>query len=184
MRLQDTAYELREHPHIATSSIIKTRPDHVNVYVRVRRPLLKMKVNQKLRYISNQGKIFGVIKKESTLPLLTGVLKDDEEYHRDVEDMFILTLEENSAIHEALTLVRLANASDFPVSSMNYEKYRGLSLKIKGINTDVHVGNPPYEQKLKKLTQIIDSLHKKKSHALRIELDYEGKAFIKKNPKL
>ena len=90
-----------------------------------------------------------------------------------------MTAAESRAIEDVLELIEALKADATEYSHINFIKHRGFSITLKGDSTEVFLGNAPYNVKITRMHSIILDLRKKGSQAQRIELDYDGKAFIK-----
>lgn len=170
---------MRENSQLATANIIRTSRQQVTVFVEVRRPLMVTLVNRKLRYLSIKGDIYGQSQKNSGYPRLSGVLLNAKTYKTDTNDAYILTADEQRILHQAISLLSIARQNNLAVKKIIYENYRGFKMKISNLDALIFFGHSPFAKKFQKLQNILASLQKKNTQATRIELDYEGKAFVK-----
>jgi hypothetical protein len=164
-------------------SIVHTRDHQLTLSLEERKPLLRISADQH-RLVSSSEQVYGVIngKTESfeTLPLLKGVFESRARDFAMKEDQTLdLEETEQGIIHDALTLNKEAEASGFKIEEIEYVKYRGFLLRTKGDNIEITIGMPPFKQRLKQLSEILNNLKKSGTQVVRIELDYNGKAFIK-----
>jgi hypothetical protein len=81
-------------------------------------------------------------------------------------------------VRDALDVWRLVEENNIPVKQLNFQKFRGYALTLQD-DTEIVIGLKPFAYKLKKLNDILTGLARDGIVASRIELDYEGKAFIK-----
>jgi hypothetical protein len=79
---------------------------------------------------------------------------------------------------QAVDLGARAAEQGIEVKRVHYQKFRGYSI-FSPDNSEIVVGLGPFDYKVKKLRGILEGLKRDGIVASRIELDYEGKAFIK-----
>ena len=177
-RLQEVASAIGVEAQLAAVQVIKTARARVVVYVDVRRPVLLMQVNGKLRYVSRRGDVYGLARAQEVYPVLTGVLDRTREYVRDEDSLYVLSDVEQTNVRQALELVQMAMQNGFICEKIIYEQYRGWQVKIEDVTALVFFGHAPFVAKLQKLRDILAGLRAKNTQAARIELDYEDKAFV------
>ena len=177
-RLQEVAKAIGVEAQLAAVQVIKTARARVVVYVDVRRPVLLMQVNGKLRYVSRRGDVYGRAQRQDVYPRLAGVLDRTREYVLDEDSLYVLSEVEQANVRQALELVEMAMQNGFICEKIIYEQYRGWQVKIEDVTALVLFGHAPFAAKLQKLRDILASLRAKNTQAARIELDYEDKAFV------
>ena len=69
--------------------------------------------------------------------------------------------------------------SNHKIKSIEFKRFRGFFVVLQTSETEVALGRSPFSGKLVRLHEILKRLEKTSSTAARIELDYQGKAFIK-----
>lgn len=177
--LETTVAMIHENPQLASARIIKISRQRVKVFVEVRRPLMVTLVNGKFRYLSTKGNIYGQSKRDSGYPQLSGVLLSAKTYETDADDIYVLTANEQENLRQATLLLNVARQNKLAVGKIVYESYRGFKAKVSDLDAWVFFGYAPFAKKFQKLQNILMSLREKNAQATRIELDYEGKAFVK-----
>ena len=177
-QLQEVATAIGADPQLAAVQVIKTGRDRVVVYVDVRHPVLVVRVDGKLSYVSRRGDIYGAARATEAYPVLEGVLDSTRQYARDEDSLYVLDAAEQQNVRQALELARLAMQNGFICEKIIYEQYRGWQAKLEDVAAVVFFGHAPFAKKLQKLRDILVSLHAKNTQAARIELDYEDKAFV------
>jgi hypothetical protein len=96
----------------------------------------------------------------------------------DQSQRVITTSDERRHLEDALEIWGLVRSGEVEIKSISFQKFRGYAL-ILADDTEIVIGLQPFAYKLKKLQNILDGLRRDGIAASRIELDYEGKAFIK-----
>ncbi|MDE3269039.1 MAG: hypothetical protein OYH77_02010 [Pseudomonadota bacterium] len=175
LHLQDAVDTLQENYHFAAVNLIQTDNDSVVIYVEVRHPRLRVRVGEDYRLISSKGEVYGYWDTQA-LPELIGVLAPQQRYKTTARGSLKLNQQEQQNIATALSVLRLAQ--DYELTSITWENYRGFKLKTKSMS--VFLGLAPYEKKFAKLKTITSAAQKKGTDLTKIELDYHGKAFVKK----
>ncbi len=135
------------------------------------------------RYISTTGEVYGQVPdgQSNTCPgpILTGVFEHGRRFSTAGDLTMILNSEERALTKEAVELLAEGHAKGFSFAKLEVRRYRGFFAQLPPQGTEVALGRAPFAPKLDKLQGILDKLAKRKEQALRIELDYQGKAFIK-----
>lgn len=165
----------------ATVHILRTGETGVVIEVMPRQPLLCVEADH-LRYVAIDGAIYGALDTPEACPgpVLKGVFPESRmRFPQSEQQTLTLDPEEQAIIHEAVELVQLLKAQSFQVAGLEHRRYRGFFVKLKDGDLEIAVGRTPFVGKLTKLTGILDKLQQKGEQASRIELDYQGKAFIK-----
>jgi len=135
------------------------------------------------RYISTEGDIYGQVAEGQANacpgPTLTGLFERNRRLVSADNLTLILGDEEKALVKEAVVLVDEARTQGFTFGKLEVRRYRGFFGQLIPQGTEVALGRAPFAPKLDKLQGILARLAKKNEQALRIELDYQGKAFIK-----
>lgn len=165
----------------ATVNLVRTGDETVVVQVKPREALLCIEAD-KLRLVGVDGAVYGAAISPEVCPgpVLKGVFSEGRSKYTMREDVTLATDEEEQAIiREALDLVRLAAAQKLTITSIDHRRYRGFTIALKDRDLEVAIGRAPFTGKLHKLDEILGKLAEKGEQAMRVELDYQGKAFIK-----
>jgi hypothetical protein len=165
--------------------VIRPVADTVILSAQLRRPVLLVNTGAKTRYLSLDATVFGDSADSTGNPsgaspavIVTGVF--DQRQNPTIDDSMrvVTTTEERRHLADALEVWQKSNESMIELRQINFQKFRGYSITLAD-GTEVVLGIKPFDYKLKKLRGILENLKKDGSVAARIELDYEGKAFIK-----
>lgn len=179
--LPEITSTIQKQFYFARTSIIKTAPNKLKIYIEERIPALSISADKK-RFVATTGDVYGEYhnKKTEKLPHLVGVFeKKRKPYVFSNANALITTEQEQARIQEALTIVKLSKKFLLLPKQLKFIEYRGFSLTLEKQKTEVLLGRKPFEYKFVKLVEIQKQTKKNKQHAWKIELDYEGKAFIK-----
>lgn len=151
----------------------------------LRRPALLVSTGSRTRYLSLDGTIFGDSSDNTGNPsgasptvIVTGVFDQRPNPAVDESLRVITTTDERRHLVDALEVWQKSNESMIELRQINFQRFRGYSISLSD-GTEIVLGLKPFDYKLKKLRGILDNLKKDGVAAARIELDYEGKAFIK-----
>lgn len=180
--LSRAAESVQKLDSYAQVSLIKLAPNELAVHVRRRTPAFCVQADR-LRFVATDAVVYGTpdpAKPDACLgPVLTGVF--DEQRRFTVKNDLTLALdgEERQVLKEALELLKLSREKKQSFTQLSYRRYRGFFVTLAGSGAEVSVGRAPFAGKLDKLTGILTKLEAKGHVAERIELDYQGKAFIK-----
>ena len=165
--------------------VIRPLADTVILSAEIRRPALLVSVGAKTRFLSLDGTVFGDSADNSGNPsgslptvLVTGIFDGRPNPAVDSSLRIIVTPEERRHLSEAIEIWQRSVESGVDVRSVGFQKFRGYAITLND-ETEIVIGIKPFDYKLKKLRGILDGLKKDGVVASRIELDYEGKAFIK-----
>jgi len=158
---------------------VRTGLEQLTLYYAKRVPVMCYQGDQQLYFISTAAEIYGFVDDPQKCPgpLVTGILDG----RRNVKRNAVLTLskEEQQNTERALQLAKILAYYKHDPTKLSYEKYRGFYINIRDLETEIALGNPPYETKLEKLGEVLKQISSKGEVAQRIELDFQGKAFIK-----
>jgi hypothetical protein len=187
--LRRTAAAIQRLDAFARVSVVRLSQQDVAIEVRARQPVLCVKADQ-LRLVGAQGEVFGSPEKDGVPcpgPTLSGVFAERasgatggkrftlaEDFTLDVSP------EEREALKEAVALQFEAKHRQLVLRSLDYQKFRGfLAVLTEPDGLELELGRAPFGPKLEKLSGLLQKLREKGEQAQRIELDYQGKAFIK-----
>ena len=178
--LQALARYLQDTYYFAQTTIIQTGPKRLKIFIKERSPSFSVSADTK-RLLSDIGEIYGISNNRATkLPHLQDILDNNREtYVFSERNTLNLSSEEKIRIEEALTILELSKKYSLTLESLTFVHYRGFKVRLRGEKTDVFVGRKPFDYKFAKLIEIQKQIREKNHEAQRIELDYEGKAFIK-----
>lgn len=164
------------------------RPQFATIVISasIREPILLVQAGSKVRYLTSDGTVYGDASNPATNPsgnvpsiLVSGVFDlRSGNLQLDRSAKVITTSEEQAVLMSALNLWRLCTAQNLTMKVMNYQKFRGFDVRMDD-GSEVILGTAPFEYKIEKLVGIFTKLRKQGIAASRIELDYDGKAFIK-----
>ncbi len=179
--LDAASAKLQKDLEVKLVRFVKT--DHRTVYVSLffREPRFRISADQ-IRLLSTEGDVYGqpTTAREKSLPLISGVFMDNDIPIRLHDDGSIaLSDQQKFALQDVLHLAKLAEENKIKYDEMNYVAFRGVSLIDHQTGVEVSLGKPPFEKKISRLEKILLKLKQKGTMAERIELDYDGKAFIK-----
>ena len=165
--------------------VIRPLSDAVILSAELRRPALLIEVGSKTRFLTMDGAVFGDAADNSGNPsatrptvLVSGIFDQRPNPNLDTSLRIITTAEERRHLSNALDIWQRAADVGIEIKMISFQKFRGFALTLPN-ETEIVIGISPFDYKLKKLRGILDGLAREGIVASRIELDYEGKAFIK-----
>lgn len=160
--------------------ISKTSPQTLAIRVVPRLPLVCIEADR-LRYVDRTGAIYGSPDglDHCPGPVIKGLFETQRKFALKDDATLDLSPEELNSTKDALNLVATASSLGHEISSIQHAKYLGFSIKLRTLDTEIAVGHKPFENQFKKLGAILDQVTTAGHEALRIDLDYQGKAFIK-----
>ena len=165
--------------------VIRPLSDAVILSAELRRPALLIQVGSKTRFLTMDGAVFGDAVDNSGNPsaarptvLVSGIFDQRPNPSLDTSLRIITTAEERRHLANALEIWQRSADAGIEIKMISFQKFRGFALTLPG-ETEIVIGIAPFDYKLKKLRGILDGLAREGIVASRIELDYEGKAFIK-----
>jgi hypothetical protein len=165
--------------------VIRPLANTVVFSARLRKAALLVLVGGRTRYLTLDGAVFGDDSVVNDNPLwerptvvVTGVFDQAPNPAFDQSMKLILTPEQSRHLAEAIEVWQQIATSHVEAKAINFKKFRGFSISTPD-DTEIVIGVKPFDYKLKKLRGILDGLKRDGTLAERIELDYEGKAFIK-----
>jgi hypothetical protein len=165
--------------------VVRPLIDTVILTAEIRRPTLLIDVGGRTRFLTADGTVFGDAGEAGAQPniakptvRLTGIFDQRPNPPVDTSSRVITNSDERRHVRDALDVWRLVEENNIPVKQLNFQKFRGYALTLQD-DTEIVIGLKPFAYKLKKLNDILTGLARDGIVASRIELDYEGKAFIK-----
>lgn len=165
--------------------VVRPLIDTVILSAEIRRPMLLIEVGGRTRFLAADGSVFGDVNDTTISPnvpkptvRLTGIFDQRPNPQLDQSNRVITNSDERRHLRDALEIWRLVGENKIPAKSLNFQKFRGYALTLED-ETEIVIGLKPFAYKLKKLNDILAGLARDGILAARIELDYEGKAFIK-----
>ena len=134
-----------------------------------------------IRYIGTDGAIYGSPNPSESCPgpILKGMFETGRKFQFNRDATLTLSQEELNIASQCLALMEALQTAQLSPSTINYAKFRGFIVTLQGSSTEISLGFPPFEGRLQKLSQLLERIATSGSEALRIELDYQGKAFVK-----
>ena len=181
------AREIQQFSSFANVHFVKLSSHEMVLHVSRREPLLCVEADR-LRFLTRAGRIYGVAKRynagqtDCPGPLLTGIFPPKTTFRKRQDQTLAVGHSEQVAVEEAIELFLMLGPMDVPVSQIRFERVRGFFVHAtfaEDVQTVVALGRAPFTSKLAKLRDIRANLQKNGDVAERIELDYQGKAFIK-----
>lgn len=161
--------------------VIQTGPSRVSVLLKPRTAIMRVKADQ-TRLFSQHGQVYGIAKEEhASLPMLSGLFDTTENIPMRDNHVLSMSDEQQTIAGEALQLLEQVQQNKLEQSfdEIRFVKFRGFALRSSADDLEVTIGRAPFDRKISSLDRIMGSLKKRGSQAQRIELDYDGKAFIK-----
>jgi hypothetical protein len=177
--LRAIARQVQQNGQFAKVHVLRTAQSSVAVSVSERKPVMAIEAD-KLRQLTAEGVVYGEQGDSPALPIIRGVFDNRAEEFALAEDQSLrLTDDERQVIRESIELWGDANRAGFSVKSLEYRRFRGFFVTLTNSDIEVALGRTPFVEKFGRLQEILKRLEKSGGHAARIELDYQGKAFIK-----
>lgn len=180
LRLEKIAEIIQRMGSFASVRLAKTAPQTLIVQLTPRKARLCMEADQ-LRYIGIDGSVYGSPSTASLCPgpVLKGVFEQGHRFRLNGDSTVLLSDDETQIVQQALLLMASLDDNALQLSSVMYAKYRGFIVTLVGKPTEIALGIAPFETRLRKLSSLLEKLTSRGEEALRIELDYQGKAFLK-----
>lgn len=176
---QETADKILAKSHYGFVQLLQLDSKKLLVKLRVREPVFSIAADKE-RLVSSSGLVYGLAKLDHQLPKLTGVLtKAKKNNFLKSNNSLKLSQDEATIINEAIELQKKLNENNLNFSELEYKQYRGFFTTIRNLNLQVSFGRSPFQLKVRKLFRVINKLKQNNTVASRIELDYDGKAFIR-----
>lgn len=177
---KEVAQKIQKYFSFAKTTILQTAPEKLIIHIEDRVPEFSI-LADKQRLVSVDQEIYGELSSSyKNLPRLENILqKGRKNYTFSENASLILEEEEKERIREAQMILRLAEQHTLELKEITFVDYRGFKLNFRKDKTEVFLGRKPFEKKFLKLLQIKKQFKNEEGAPQRIELDYDGKAFIK-----
>jgi len=161
-------------------SLLRTNAKQLVMTIAMRTPALRIEADG-AQYVTADGDIYGKAGEDAQeLPMIRGIFAGRSSVFLLTDEYSVALSEtEKALVDEALTLYKEATAAGFAFTEYRYVTHRGFEAFDQTTELEVSLGRAPYESRLQNLRQVLAGLKKRGSQATRIELDYDGKAFIK-----
>lgn len=178
--LDEVAKRLQNTLPAKSVGLVDAGGERVLVAVTYRVPLIRVEADL-MRLLSTDGEIYGEARTEpeKMLPLITGLFEPRETLTWNDEGALSLDTSRRQSVKDALELIDALKKSRIVFDEIRHVPSRGLTLVNQSEKFEVFLGRAPYDKKISRLEKILVKLRVKGTTAARIELDYEGKAFIK-----
>lgn len=169
---------------LGVAAVTRSGKSGLVVSVSQRVPLLGVYAD-KARFLAEDGTVYGDYLTESDPgspigPVVTGIFDNRaESFTSSGNGALDLGAEEVSLLKETAELYKAIRTSNLKIKSMDFRRFRGFFVVLQNSETEVALGRSPFAGKLTRLNEILTRFEKTSSTAARIELDYQGKAFIK-----
>ncbi len=161
--------------------LVRVAPNRISLLLKPRTPIMRVK-GESIRLLSQLGHVYGTARDDhASLPLLSGLIDTNNVARMRDNNTLLLSAEQEVIAKEALELLALLSQTTLRDSfdEIRFVKFRGITLRSSHDDLEVTIGRSPFDRKVDGLNRILAGLKKKGSQAQRIELDYDGKAFIK-----
>jgi hypothetical protein len=177
---QEVAEKIQKYFSFAKTTILQTAPEKLIIHIEDRVPEFST-LADKQRLVSIDHEIYGELSSTyKNLPRLENILnKGRKTYTFSENASLVLEEEEKERLREAQMILRLAEQNTLDLKEITFVEYRGFKLNFRQDKTEVFLGRKPFEKKFLKLLQIKKQFKNEDGATRRIELDYDGKAFIK-----
>ncbi len=179
--IDQIAKRLHKGTDLERIHIFRPTPEQLIVSLKKRIPVLSVMADR-LRFLTRDGVVYGEIHDNQTpLIRLNGVFSGRSDDHFELSETNSLVTSENekNVLSEAVELNDVVQARGLMVDFIEFQEYRGFVIHLADENIEVAIGRKPFDMRLKRLQTTIDQLKKNGILFSRIELDYDGKAFIK-----
>ncbi len=159
--------------------LIQTAPDKLAIATETFKPKLIVELDRP-RFVTEDGIIFGsaASNEGSGLPILKGLYKNAS-FTKSENETLVLSPANQRIVEEALLAIQEGARYNIQYRSLNYDEFRGLSGDLLEPAYRITIGFRPFDAKYLKLEKVIGSLKDRGLTSASIELDYNGKAFVK-----
>lgn len=167
--------------------VIRPQYSTIVVSAATRQPALLIQVGSKIRYLTTEATVYGDASSQvgnsggvQPTVIVSGVFdgRSGSTIQQDRSARIITTPDEHQILVNAIALWRVCLNQGLALRAVSYQKFRGFDVRLED-ESEVVLGSAPFEYKVEKLVGIFAKLRKQGVTASRIELDYDGKAFIK-----
>jgi cell division protein FtsQ len=158
---------LLKHPWIASAKVERRLPGTYRVEISERQAVALLSIDD-LYLVADDGTVFKPLTEGDPfdLPIITGIDSDEFVSDRDFRA---------SILADAVGLIdeygRGGLSRRDKIAEVHIEPDHGVTLYVGGDATEIRLGKPPFESKIRRLKTVLDSLERKKSRALYVYLD-------------
>ncbi len=147
--------------------------------IKQRRPVAVIQASG-WRFVSDEGAVYGKVPEGFVdLPQLRDFVPIDIT-PMPGSGLLELSQDDTSSISSALSLLSQLGASEFgQILAVRRIMHRGFEVSLRNPEMQVVFGSPPYVQQIRRLSETVAKFGASRKHAERIELDYNGKVFVK-----
>jgi cell division protein FtsQ len=164
---KDAQRDLLKHPWIASAKVERRLPGTYRVEINERQAVALLSIDD-LYLVADDGTVIKSLTEGDPfdLPIITGI--DSDEFTSDRDFRASILADTVGLIDEygndGLSLRE-------KIAEVHVEPDHGVTLYVGSDATEVRLGKPPFEGKLRRLKTVLDSLERKKSRALYVYLD-------------
>lgn len=112
--------------------------------------------------------------------VLSGIWEPESRPKSRRDRSLVLSSKQMNTVTEMEELIELMSKVDLSVRGIHFVAFRGFELTMNHQEIKVAIGMSPFATKLDRLKRILEAKPGESSTISRIELDYQGKAFIKR----
>ena len=174
------AKTIQQQSDFAQVVVVNPYPHKYWIVVEKRKALLSI-VADKKRLISQSGEVYGSYQEDLHAHLATvdGIFDKKTQLTKLTNNSFLLSDKQRELILTCKKLLLFAKDSNVSLKKISYARYRGFYVLLHQPAIKVVVGSSPQRKHFVKLMGLLSSLENTKDNIDTIELDYNGKAFIK-----
>ena len=173
--LISTAQAIKVKLSLKQIHILKTSSDSLIVSTEKLVPILSINLNKNTPFYITEDATIYQSKTFYDLPEVKDITFNSKEIEED--GYLFLTEDEYLLVSNVVKLYKELQSHNIDVDGIKYIKHRGLAFNIKDSKVDVIVGTNLFNEKLKKLENILKNKKNATTTTL-VELDYNNKAFI------
>lgn len=179
-RLDAIAKNIQARLHAKQVTVARQSGDELQIVLNFREPVMRVAADR-TRLLDKDGEVYTepFQNSQEQLPLLSGLFA--EGYHPEWTPGGALKLTEDQQriVGEAIALQQNIQDKKLSFSELRHVKFRGFTVVDQNKHLEILLGQAPYDKKLDRLQALLQQVQQKGQTISRIELDYEGKAFIK-----
>ena len=173
--LVNTAQTIKVKLSLKQIHILKTASDSLTVSTEKLVPILSINLNKNAPFYITEDATIYQSKTSYDLPEVKDITFASKEIEED--GYLFLTEDEYLLISNVVKLYKELQSRNIDIDNIKYIKHRGLAFNIKDSKIDVIVGTNLFNEKLKKLENILKNKKNANTTTL-VELDYNNKALI------
>ena len=172
--------KIRRSAQISYLHLYSPSTEMIEVHLKKMTPFLIVKSKNKDYFASFEGDLYEIDSANAVdLPTLYGIIDIQVKPQLSSEEQTISIDDEGKALlKECIDLIKKSREHSLEFSVIEFKKFRGFFVSTKLPTIDIAMGRAPYNEKIERLVQLLSNLKSKGILAKKIELDYEGKAFI------